>query len=161
MSTFVFYFLLLVVTLLIGWKTGYFQRYLIKRGIYLNVALSAFNMLTKLQENKRGPNIKIGPNNKFAVVEYQRYGKTHQIYTPYFPEIVSLMRRIDVLLKKNNELIPINLQNGVPVMISADLMGGESFIIRRKIDQEIIATTKPKELLNIAKLEKEIMRKNN
>jgi len=76
--------------------------------------------------------IKFNENRKSACIEYIREGGSkYKIYVPYNQHLRSKMNGYTVYLLKNTQLIDITQQPGIPYLVTADMLGGQSIIIKK------------------------------
>ena len=82
-----------------------------------------------------------------AQIKVKHGGKTHSVYVPYNRKKSTSMLRKRVYLIKDGEKLNISQKPGIPYLICADDLGGESIIIEN-LDGDIVRTYKKDEVPN-------------
>ena len=82
-----------------------------------------------------------------AMIKITTAGKTHSLYVPYNRKKSTIMLRRRVFLIKKGEKIDISQKPGVPYMICAADLGGESIIVE-DLEGEAVHTFTEKEIPN-------------
>lgn len=85
-------------------------------------------------ENSFKPN-----KTKSAVISLTHMGKTHSIYLPYDRNKSTSMLTKKVFLIKENEKIDITQKPGIPYLVSAEQLGGESIVVENR-DGDVLYT---------------------
>lgn len=75
--------------------------------------------------------------NSSAILKISQGGKTHSVYVPYDRRKSTSMLRKKVYLLKEGEKIDITQKPGIPYLVSAEMLGGETIIIEDSEGNEI------------------------
>lgn len=90
-------------------------------------------VMTKLNDISNSEEIKFKQFQKTpsALVIFDHGGKSHNICIPFDQTKAKYMRRKDVFLIKDNTEIEITHKPGVPYLLCAEEMGGESIVVKK------------------------------
>jgi len=102
--------------------------------------------LNKKMENEEEV-FKLFHKNSSAVLKITQGGKTHPIYLPYDRRKSTSMLRKKVFLIKGEEKKEISQKPGIPYLVSANMLGGDSINIE-DFDGNIIHTYSGEEIPN-------------
>lgn len=90
-------------------------------------------VMMKLNEISNSEEVKFKPFQKqpSALVVFNHGGKSHNICIPFDQNKAKYMRRKDVYLIRDGDEIEITHKPGVPYLLSAEEMGGDSIVVKK------------------------------
>jgi hypothetical protein len=106
----------LVIVGLLEYKKHYIRNFLFRQ--FMKAANDSHNNIPDL--------FSINDTGKSASIKYTRYGKSYILNIPYDRSRISSMSSYTVYLIKNNQRINITQQSGIPYLVTADELGGNS-----------------------------------
>ena len=92
-------------------------------------SIEKYQLINKIFSKQTLASFTINDSGKSAFIVYSRCGKDYMINVPYKRELVTQMSKCKVFLSKNNEMINITQQPGIPYLVSAKMLGGDKIIM--------------------------------
>lgn len=127
---------IIIPTTIVGlYKAYYYGKYKLQEYVLEKVMEELNNRMKNEEEKESFKPI----HTNSAVVKINTGGKDHSVYLPYNRKRSIPMLKSKVYLMKGEEKIEISQKPGIPYLICAADMGGESIIVEN-LDSEIIHT---------------------
>lgn len=109
----------------------------------VNTGKLLMTILNKMSQNQSQASFKVNESSKSASIIYSRFGKEYIIMIPYAINYVPHMSQFKVeLLRNGKEPLDITQESGIPYLVDAKSLGGESIrITNTETDKVRIYTT--------------------